>query len=113
MTSKKLGALLQSVPPATTRAIPDPAPPTAPVTAVTASRRAVTTPVAARNEPEVPLQVLVPAHIREELGIMVARERVSLRSLILRAVRSLGIEVTEEEVKGKRGRRRTDQLMNS
>jgi hypothetical protein len=54
----------------------------------------------------VPLQVLVPAHIREELGIMVAKERVSLRSLILRSVRSLGIEVTEEEIKGKRGRRR-------
>jgi hypothetical protein len=55
----------------------------------------------------VPLQVLVPARIREELGIMVAKERgASLRSLILRAVRSLGIEVTEEEIKGKRGRRR-------
>jgi hypothetical protein len=37
----------------------------------------------------------------------VAKERgASLRSLILRAVRSLGIEVTEEEIKGKRGRRR-------
>jgi hypothetical protein len=59
------------------------------------------------REPEVPLQVLVPAHIREELGIMVAKERVSLRSLILRGVRSLGIEVTEEEIRGKRGRRRS------
>ena len=58
-------------------------------------------------EPEVPLQVLVPARIREELGIMVARERgASLRSLILRGIRSLGIEVTDEEIKGKRGRRR-------
>jgi len=51
------------------------------------------------------LQVLVPEAIREQLGIMAARERTSLRALILRAVRSLGIEVTEEEIKDKRGRR--------
>jgi hypothetical protein len=106
MTSKKLGALLQSVPPATARAAPEISPvslvekPTPPP-----PRRAA--PPAAKEEPEVPLQVLVPAHIREELGIMVAKERTSLRSLILRSVRSLGIEVTAEEIKGKRGRRRS------
>jgi hypothetical protein len=56
----------------------------------------------------VPLQVLIPAHVREELGIMMARERgSSLRSLILRAVRSLGIQVTDEEIRGKRGRKRS------
>jgi hypothetical protein len=94
MTSKKLGALLQSVPPATARAAP---PKPEPV------RRAP----APATELEVPLQVLVPARIREELGIMMARERgASLRSLILRGIRSLGIEVTDEEIKGKRGRRR-------
>ena len=105
MTSKKLGALLQSVPPATARAVPDISPAVPAAKAQASPRR--TTPVAVlRDEPEVPLQVLVPAHIREELGIMVAKERVSLRSLILRSVRSLGIEVTEEEIRGKRGRRR-------
>jgi hypothetical protein len=102
MTSKKLGALLQSVPPATARAAPNTF--TEPPHVETSLRRAALTP--AEDEPEVPLQVLVPTHIREQLGIMVAKERVSLRSLILRAVRSLGIEVTEEEIKGKRGRRR-------
>jgi hypothetical protein len=105
MASKKLGALLQSVPPATARAVPDIGPEAPGAKAQPSPRRAA--PVAvARDEPEVPLQVLVPAHIRQELGIMVAKERVSLRSLILRSVRSLGIEVTEEEIKGKRGRRR-------
>jgi hypothetical protein len=64
--------------------------------------------VAVKDEPEVPLQVLIPARVREELGIMVAKERgASLRSLILRAVRGLGIEVTEEEIRGKRGRHRS------
>src|SRR5215472_5910973 len=106
MTSKKLGALLQSVPPATARIVPDhvPASDAAPIAPVPTPRR-VPQPVVV-HEPEVPLQVLVPAHIREELGIMVAKERVSLRALILRAVRSLGIEVTDEEIKGKRGRRK-------
>ena len=104
MTSKKLGALLQSAPPATARATPEISPVTEIVKPQPGSRRIA--PSVASDEPEVPLQVLVPVHIREELGIMVAKERVSLRSLILRAVRSLGIEVTEEEIKGKRGRRR-------
>jgi hypothetical protein len=103
VTSKKLGALLQSAPPATARVLPDTVPAAAPRSAAPVPHRA--SPPAARSESEVPLQVLVPAHIREELGIMVARERVSLRSLILRSIRSLGIEVTEEEIKGKRGRR--------
>jgi hypothetical protein len=105
MTSKKLGALLQSVPPATARAVPDTSSAAAVPKAQLGPRRAVP-PAVAKDEPEVPLQVLVPAHIREELGIMVAKERVSLRSLILRGVRSLGIEVSEEEIRGKRGRRR-------
>jgi hypothetical protein len=104
MTSKKLGALLQSVPPATARALTDPSPAAHVAKAPPSPRRVA--PATVKDEPEVPLQVLVPAHIREELGIMVAKERVSLRSLILRGVRGLGIEVTEEEIRGKRGRRR-------
>lgn len=102
MTSKKLGALLQSVPPATARRVSEIAPMTA-ITKIEPRHHAATP---AEEEVEVPLQVLVPAHIREELGIMVAKERTSLRALILRSIRSLGIEVTEQEIKGKRGRRR-------
>jgi hypothetical protein len=104
VTSKKLGALLQSAPPATARPAPEISPVTQIVTPQPGPRRIA--PTVTREEPEVPLQVLVPAHIREELGIMVARERVSLRSLVLRGVRNLGIEVTEEEIRGKRSRRR-------
>jgi len=107
MTSKKLGALLQSAPPATARAAPEITPVAQIVKAQPGPRRVAPAVARDRDEPEVPLQVLVPAHIREELGIMVAKERVSLRSLILRGVRSLGIEVTEEEIRGKRGRRRS------
>ena len=109
MPSKKLASLIQSVPPATARAVQDISPTAPAPKPVPAVRRVAPAPTVS-EEPEVPLQVLMPAHIREALGIMVAKERTSLRSLILRAVRSLGIEVTEEEIKGKRGRKKS---MNS
>jgi hypothetical protein len=89
MRSKQLGALLSAVPPATARP----------------ASSAVSAPPPARGAREVPLQVLIPEHVREELGIMAARERASLRALVLRAVRGLGIEVSDEEIRDKRGRR--------
>ena len=94
MRSKQLGALLNTVPPATvarTPAIASPAP--------------IDAPALRRSSKEVPLQVLIPEHVREQLGILAAKERASLRALILRAVRSLGVEVADEEIKDKRGRR--------
>jgi hypothetical protein len=96
MTSKKLGALLRSVPPATVTETPEPsieAPaPLAPEPAV---------------EPEVPLQILIPASIRKQLALKAAEEGKSLRALVLGAIRSLGITVTDADIKGKRGRRST------
>jgi hypothetical protein len=100
MTSKKLGALLRSVPPATARAQVLPAAP-APELVMQPLPRSRTKPV----EREVPLQVLIPERIRRQLGVKAAEEGRSLRELVLRAVRSLGIEVTDAEIKGKRGRR--------
>lgn len=107
MTSKKLGALLRSVPPAVARIdAPEPPPVAAsPVPAVEppAPRLAARPPAAI--EPEVPLQVLVPRHIHRKLAVKAAEEGPSLRGLVLRAIRSLGIEVTDEEIRGKRGRK--------
>lgn len=99
MTSKKLGALLRSVPPATVAE--------APVSSVLepSSERGVR--VAPAVDPEVPLQVLVPAGIRKQLALKAAEEGQSLRALMLRAIRSLGITVTDADIKGKRGRQHT------
>ena len=96
MRSKQLGALLNTVPPATARTGPPPA--------VARTPASVPAP-APRSSKEVPLQVLIPEPVREQLGILAAKERASLRALILRAVRSLGIEVTDDELRDKRGRR--------
>jgi len=104
MTSKKLGALLRSVPPATARPHAPDAPPAAsppePVPEPPPRRQAKTV-----AEREVPLQVLIPERIRRQLGVKAAEEGRSLRELVLHAVRSLGIDVTDAEIKGKRGRR--------
>jgi hypothetical protein len=101
MRSKQLGALLNTVPPATAR----PAPPAAVARTAAPSPAPTPTPAARPSSKEVPLQVLVPEHVREQLGILAAKERASLRALILRGVRSLGIEVSDEEIRDKRGRR--------
>jgi hypothetical protein len=105
MTSKKLGALLRSVPPATASETPEPlaeAPaPAAPEPTVRKIIRAATPMI----EPEVPLQVLIPASIRKQLALKAAEEGKSLRALVLGAIRSLGITVTDADIKGKRGRR--------
>jgi hypothetical protein len=99
MTSKKLGALLRSAPAATV--VAEPPASTYPSSATDES------PVSGgvRAEPEVPLQVLIPAGIRKQLAVKAAQEGQSLRALVLRALRGLGIEVTEEDIRGKRGRR--------
>ena len=97
--SKQLGSILNRVPPATVRPTPVAVAPAMPIAASKIS-------VAANNRArEVPLQVLVPEHIRMQLGEIANKERTSLRAVVLRAVRSLGIEVTDEEIQDKRGRR--------
>jgi hypothetical protein len=106
--SKQLGALLGRVPPATasgqtsyrsapaayapeTRETP-PAPSPAPEAA---------------HEPEVPLQVLVPRHVRIQLDRMHAETRKPLRALTLEALRAIGIQVSDDDIAGKRGRKKS------
>jgi hypothetical protein len=103
MTGKKLGNLLRSVPPAVAseRVEATPEQPAPPPIAV-AERKPRPLPAV---EPEVPLQVLVPKSIRTQLGVRAAEQGESLRALVLRAVRSIGITVTDDQIAGKRGRR--------
>ena len=89
MTSKKLGTLLRSVPPATVQAAEPPdarATARPPVESWPPPNVGPATPT-----PEVPLQVLVPKHIRIQLAVMAAEQGRSLRALMLTGVRSLGI----------------------
>ncbi len=107
MTSKKLGAILRSVPPATAVAPEDAntAEAAEPKSAPPAGRAGKGPKPAPAIEPEVPLQVLIPERLRRELAIM-AEQGVSLRHLVLRAIRELGLGVTDADIQGKRGRRK-------
>jgi hypothetical protein len=106
--SKQLGALLGRVPSATVsgqpvgRPAPLPYAPEQPAIPVIAPAA----PLAAAEEPEVPLQVLVPRHVRIQLDRMHAETRKPLRALTLEALRAIGIEVSDEDIAGKRGRRK-------
>ena len=53
-------------------------------------------------EPEVPIQVKIPRSIQKQLYHMSVEEEVSLRTLILRGIQSLGIEVPKEELNSRR-----------
>jgi hypothetical protein len=108
MTSKKLGALLRTVPSATARAeTPEPAQSAARSEQIVELERIQRAAIKRPSEPEVPLQVLIPEHVRRQLAVKAAEEGRSLRSLVLTALRGLGIDVSEADIKGKRGRRTT------
>ena len=107
--SKQLGALLGRVPSATAAGqqpyrpghIPyAPEPADSPMPSVTVQ------PVTA-DDPEVPLQVLVPRHVRVQLDRLHAETRKSLRALTLEALRGIGIKVSDEDIAGKRGRKKS------
>ena len=53
-----------------------------------------------------PLKVLIPRRIRTQLGVKAAEDRGGAsRELVLRAIRGLGIDVSDEDIRGKRGRK--------
>ena len=55
------------------------------------------------NEPEVPLQVTVPKHIKRALDLKSAETGRTRRALVLEALREVGVSVTDDEIAGRRG----------
>jgi hypothetical protein len=51
------------------------------------------------------LQVTIPKRVRRQLDRLSYEREETMRALILRAVRSLGVEVSDAELKDRRGRR--------
>src|ERR1700679_1052549 len=102
--SKQLGALLGRVPPATAAGQQPASRPAAVPYAPEHPAQAASPTLA--NDPEVPLQVLVPRHVRIQLDRMHAETRKPLRALTLEALRAIGITMTDEDIAGKRGRKK-------
>ena len=57
---------------------------------------------------EVPLQIMVPESIRRQVALMYADRGENIRTMVLRGLRSVGIQVSESELTDRRGRRRKD-----
>jgi hypothetical protein len=107
--SKQLGALLNRVPSATVAGQQAAPLRPAPVSYAPELPSALPTSALAgqNDEPEVPLQVLVPRHVRVQLDRMHADTRKPLRALTLEALRAIGIEVSDEDIAGKRGKKKS------
>jgi hypothetical protein len=94
--SKKLASLMDAVPPALVAAAAAPPPPLPRLTAP---------PAPAAQDREVPLQITIPRRVRRQLDRLAFEREETLRAVILRAVRSLGVEVSDDDLKDRRGRR--------
>jgi hypothetical protein len=98
MSSKQLSSLLRKAPPAT---VPEDEPEAMKISPEPVRAK----PVAAKQkpaEPEVPIQVKIPRSIQKQLYHLSVEEGVSLRTLILRGIQSLGIEVPKDELNSRR-----------
>jgi hypothetical protein len=58
------------------------------------------------TEEEVPLQVMVPERVRRQVRLICAERGENLRTLVLRGLQSVGVDVPDTELVDRRGRRR-------
>jgi hypothetical protein len=136
-TSKQLGSILNRLPPATAAGGEETPAPQGPNLSYAPAARAaasaphqapdvplVTTPapkldapptpapLPSADEREVPLQVLIPMRVRIELDRMHAETRKPLRRLVLESLRAIGLDVTDEDLAGKRGQKKHPQTQS-
>jgi hypothetical protein len=64
------------------------------------------TPAVAEPTREVPLQVLVPSHVRKQVEFLTVETGESLRAVVLRALRGIGVRMTDAEMRGRRAKPR-------
>jgi hypothetical protein len=57
-------------------------------------------------EGEVPLQIMVPKKVRRQVGVICAERGESLRTMVLRGLQSVGVDIPDTELVDRRGRRR-------
>jgi hypothetical protein len=55
---------------------------------------------------QVPIQVMVPADVRRQVAMMSAEQGQSIRTIVLTALRGIGIRIEDSELIDRRGRQR-------
>lgn len=58
------------------------------------------------DEPEVPLQVTIPRHVKRALDLKSVDTGRTRRALVLEALREIGVPVTDDDIAGRRGTKR-------
>jgi hypothetical protein len=57
-------------------------------------------------EKEVPIQVMVPSDIHKQVALIGVENGESIRTVVLRGLRAIGVEVPDDQLIDRRGRRR-------
>jgi hypothetical protein len=57
---------------------------------------------------EVPIQVMVPETVRRQVALLGAGRGENIRTVVLRGLRAIGIDIPESELTDRRGRRHYD-----
>jgi hypothetical protein len=63
-------------------------------------------PIAVPSAKEVPLQVMVPSTVRRQVALLCAERGESMRTVVLRGLRAVGVDIAETELIDRRGRRK-------
>lgn len=56
--------------------------------------------------PEIPLQVTIPKRVKHALDIKSVETGRTRRALVLEALREVGVSVTDDEIAGRRGKKK-------
>ena len=62
----------------------------------------------AEAEREVAIQVMVPPAVHKQVALMSAQQGESMRTVVLRGLRTIGVDIPDEELVDRRSRRRRD-----
>jgi hypothetical protein len=57
---------------------------------------------------EVPLQIMVPESVRRQVALLCADRGENIRTMVLRGLRAVGIQIPDSELTDRRGRRRKE-----
>jgi len=59
------------------------------------------------TQKEVPIQVMVPFHVHKQVALMGAQNGESIRTVVLRGLKAIGIDIPDNQLVDRRGRRRS------
>jgi hypothetical protein len=59
-----------------------------------------------QTEKEVPIQVMVPSDIHKQVALMGVENGESIRTIVLRGLKAIGVNIPDSQMVDRRGRRR-------